>query len=127
MILHSNFADFVLFLYIHMAHTDSDYHLAEIEVIREKMIKIFPKETNLEQKLQDAVALYKSLAKESVNSVIEDSFKHFNKVKFAHKYKVYTDMYDIINADGIVDESETKALTELKKIIELNSKSSAVV
>lgn len=126
MVLHSNFADFVLFLYVHMAHSDSDYHSAEIEVIREKMTKIFPKEVNHEQKLQDAVAQYKSLTKASINSVIEDSFKHFDKVKFAQKYKVYTDMYDIINADGVIDESETKALDELKKIIDINSSATAV-
>jgi len=125
MVLHNNFADFVLFLYIHMAHSDGDYHTAEIEVIREKMTKIFPKEINHEQKLQDEVANYKSLNKASVNSVIEDSFKHFDKVKFAQKYKVYTDMYDIINADGVIDESETKALEELKKIIDINSTSAA--
>jgi uncharacterized tellurite resistance protein B-like protein len=126
MILHENFADFVLFLYVHMAHSDSDYHSTEIEVIREKMSKIFPKEINHEQKLHDAVAQYKSLNPEIVNEVIKASFKHFDKVKFAQKYKVYTDMYDIINADGVIDESETKALEELKKIIDINSTSTPV-
>jgi uncharacterized tellurite resistance protein B-like protein len=125
MVLHNNFADFVLFLYVHMAHSDSDYHSAEIEVIRDKMAKIFPKEINHEQKLQDAVAQYKSLTKANIYAVIEGSFKHFDKVKFSQKYKVYTDMYDIINADGVIDESETKALEELKKIIDINSSATA--
>lgn len=30
-------------------------------------------------------------------------------------------MYDIINADGKVDESETKALDELKQIIDIGA------
>ncbi len=125
MVIHNNFAEFVLFLYVHMAHSDSDYHVTEMAVIREKMTKIFPADINQEQKLYDAVAHYKTLDKESVNSIIKDSFKHFDKVKFAQKYKVYTDMYDIINADGVIDESETKALEELKNIININSSASA--
>jgi uncharacterized tellurite resistance protein B-like protein len=123
MVIHDNFADFVLFLYVHMAHSDSDYHTTEIEVIREKMAKLFPKEANHEQKLQDEVARYKSLDKKKINSIIEDSFKFFNKIKFSQKYKVYTDMYDIIHADGIISDHETKALGELKKIIDINSTS----
>lgn len=106
-----------------MAHSDGDYHTSEIEVIKEKMSKIFPKEINQEQKLQDAVNQYKSLNPSTISSVIENSFKYFDKVRFTQKYKVYTDMYDIINADGVIDESETKALEELKKIIDINSTS----
>ena len=121
MVLHNNFADFVLFLYVHMAHSDGDYHATEIEVIRDKMAKIFPKDIDHEQKLKEAVEQYKSLNLANINAAIQDSFKHFDKVKFTQKYKVYTDMYDIINADGVIDESETKALSELKKIIDINS------
>ena len=56
-----------------------------------------------------------------VSRVIIDSFKHFNQVKFAQKYKVYTDMYDIVHADGKVDETETIALDALKKIIDIGA------
>jgi len=34
---------------------------------------------------------------------------------------IYTDMYDVVNADGKVEESEKTALVELKEIIDLNS------
>jgi uncharacterized tellurite resistance protein B-like protein len=125
MILHANFADFVLFLYVHMAHSDGDYHDAEKKVILEKMSRIFPKEIDHTQKLEASVKEYRALEAAIVTSVIKDSFKHFDKVKFAQKYKVYTDMYDIINADGVIDESETKALEELKKIIDINSTAAA--
>ncbi len=121
MILHTSFADFVLFLYVHMAHSDGDYHDAEKKVILEKMSKIFPKEMDHTHKLEVSVKEYRALESSKIASVITDSFKHFDKVKFTQKYKVYTDMYDIINADGVIDESETKALEELKKIIDINS------
>ena len=119
MVIHKSFADFVLFLYIHMAHADSEFHSLEKGVILEKMLKVFPHEENRDKKFEDAVSEYRSIDQSKVTSIIRDTFKHFDQVKFAQKYKVYTDMYDIINADGRVDESETKALNELKQIIEM--------
>jgi uncharacterized tellurite resistance protein B-like protein len=53
--------------------------------------------------------------------VIRETFKHFDKVTFAQKYKVFTDMYDIVNADGKVEESEKHTLDGLKEIIDLNA------
>ncbi len=121
MIIHKTFADFVLFLYVHMAHADGEFHSLEKSVVLNKMSKIYPKESNLEQKFNDAVSQYKGIDQSQVTTVIRDTFKHFDQVKFQQKYKVYTDMYDIINADGKIDESETKALYELKQIIEIGT------
>jgi uncharacterized tellurite resistance protein B-like protein len=53
--------------------------------------------------------------------VIRATFKHFDQIKFTQKYKVYTDLYDIVNADGKVEESEMVALEILKEIIDMNS------
>lgn len=119
--MHSTFADFVLFLYVHMAHADGHFHSEEVHVILEKMSRIYPNGTNLNEKLNGAIKEYESLKPEAVMTFIKDSFKHFNHVKFAQKYKVYTDMYDIINADGKVDESETDALASLKEIIDMGT------
>lgn len=123
MVIHQNFADFVLFLYVHMAHVDGDYHSTEMDVIRTKMHKIFPKENDPETKLQEAVKQYKIFDQSKLTELCKDTFSHFSHVKFAQKYKIYTDMYDIVNADGTIDESETKALEVLKKIIDLGSES----
>lgn len=121
MIIHTSFADFVLFLYVHMAHADGDFHATEKGVVLEKMAKIFPRESNYERKFNDAVTQYRSIDHGQITSIIRDTFKHFDQVKFQQKYKVYTDMYDIINADGKIDESETKALDELKQIIDIGA------
>lgn len=104
-----------------MAHADGEFHSLEKSVVLNKMSKIYPKESNLEQKFNDAVSQYKGIDQSQVTTVIRDTFKHFDQVKFQQKYKVYTDMYDIINADGKIDESETKALYELKQIIEIGT------
>ena len=121
MVIHKTFSDFVLFLYVHMAHADGDLHSSEESVILDKISKIFPVEGNPKKKFDDAVAEYKSIDAAGIHAIIRDTFKHFTQVKFAQKYKVYTDMYDIINADGKVEESETNALHELKEIIDLNA------
>jgi uncharacterized tellurite resistance protein B-like protein len=119
MVIHDNFADFVLFLYIHMAYADGIYHPAEKEVIAERIPKLFPGETNVLARLATAEAQYNAVDKTKIEAIIKDTFKHFSSIKFAQKYKVYTDMYDIIHADGKVEESETLALNQLKDIIEM--------
>ena len=121
MVIHKSFADFVLFLYVHMAHADGDFHSSEKKVILDKIPKLFPNEKEPAKKLETAVAEYGTISQEQIPLIIRSTFKHFGEVKFNQKYKVYTDMYDIIHADGKVDESETYVLNELKEIIEMGS------
>lgn len=119
MVIHQNFADFVLFLYVHMSNVDNDYHPTEMKVIRDKMNRLYPKETDFEKKLYAAIKEYNAFDKSKLGELFKDTFEQFSQVKFAQKYKVYTDLYDIINADGKIDESETRALEALKDIIEM--------
>lgn len=120
MVIHESFSDFVLFLYIHMAHADNEPHEEEKKIILEKMHKLF-QNADLEKKYSEACEQYLRLSPTDINSIIKHSFRHFKDVKLSSKYKVYTDMYDIIHADGRIDESETAALNELKEIIEMGS------
>ena len=121
MVLHKQFQDFVLFLYAHMAMCDGSMHENEELVILDKMSRIFPSEPDPKKRLMDAIAEYKSIDPALINTVIRDSFKFFDHVKFAQKYKIYTDMYDVVNADGRVEESERKALDSLRSIIDMNA------
>jgi uncharacterized tellurite resistance protein B-like protein len=121
MVIHESFADFVLFLYVHMAHADKDFHQTELGVIREKMSKLYPFEDNLEERLEATLKEYQAFDKNKLKILFKDTFNHFAKVKFAQKYKVYTDMYDIISADGKIDEREANALQELKEIIDISA------
>ncbi|MFM9839992.1 MAG: TerB family tellurite resistance protein [Cyclobacteriaceae bacterium] len=125
MMLHNNFQDFVLFLYIHMALADHYLHPSEESVILDKMSRLFPTEADPKKKFDAAVKHYESLSHETAIETIRASFKHFDQVKFAQKYKVYTDMYDVINADGKVEEAEKIALDALKEIINMNAEAKA--
>jgi uncharacterized tellurite resistance protein B-like protein len=115
MLLHSSFPDFVLFLYVHMSQADKNYDPNELAVIKSKMSRLFPEGTDLEQKLYSTIRQYNSFDKSKLEAVIKDSIKHFNKNGFEH---VYSDIQDIIGADGQVDTSEARALAALKQIIE---------
>jgi len=117
--VHDNFSEFVLFLYIHMALADGTLQFEEEIVILDKLTKLFPQEGNPKKKFDDAVAAYRNFNQSTLDEFVRHSFKHFNHVKFAQRYKVYTDMYDIIHADGKVDEKETAAVNALEKIIDL--------
>lgn len=121
MVIHKTFADFVLFLYVHMAFADGEYHPSEEKEILTKVKKLFPSESDPKKRLDDAVAQYKTIKKEDLRTIIHDTFQHFTQVKFTQKYKVYTDMYDIVHADGKVHEAEERALKELKEIIDVGS------
>ncbi len=102
-----------------MAYADGEFHPDEVSVVKAKIKKIFPNTSEHEGKLKDAMEQYKSFDKSKLEELFKDTFAQFSHIKFSQKYKVYTDMYDIINADGTIDESETEALESLKKIIDL--------
>lgn len=123
MVIHNNFPNFVLFLYIHMALADNHLHPLEEEVILGKMKKLFPNDHDHKKIFQQALAEYKSYNHEQVMNIVRSTFKQHTEVKFSQKYKVYTDMFDVINADGKVEESERIALDALKEIIDINAES----
>jgi uncharacterized tellurite resistance protein B-like protein len=121
MVIHKSFADFVLFLYVHMAHSDSDFHQSELGTIRKKMGKLYPYDDKLEERLQATLKEYSAFDKTKLKTLFRDTFSHFPHIKFAQKYKVYADMYDIVHADGKIEETEAKALQELKEIIDISA------
>lgn len=118
---HDTFGDFVLFLCIHVAYADGLLHPAEEHVIIETISKLFPQEGNPKKKFDDAEIEYKKFDKSNLDEFILFSFRNFSHVTFAQRYKVYTDMYDIVNADGKVHEAEKKAMNALKQIIDLGA------
>lgn len=121
MVIHDTFTDFVLFLYVYIAFSDGEFHPEERKVILEKMKKLYPNDSDYDKRIDEAVQLYDDFNKKNFNTLFKDSFKHFSKVTFNQRYKVYTDMYEIVHADGKVHEAETLALNALKEVIDLTN------
>ena len=119
MLLHKTFSDFILFLYVHMSHADDSYDPNELAAIKSKMKSLFPEGTDIERKLYAALREYNALDRSLLSGVIEESFRHFSGDPGATvSNDMYADLYEIIQADGKVDQSETKALEALKKVID---------
>jgi uncharacterized tellurite resistance protein B-like protein len=102
-----------------MAYADGALHPDEENAILEKMNRHFPIEGDHKVKFDKAVVDYQKINPSENHVIIKDSFKHFDHIRFSQRYKIYTDMHDIILADGKIQESETKAINELKEIIHL--------
>ena len=120
--IYTSFKDFILFLYIHMAYADDHFDHTEEEVIMKKMKRLFPTQPNHGAKYEKFKEDYKSLSSSEVDQLIKNNFDNFSHVSFSDKYRVYREMYDIINADGVIDESETEAMDKLKTIIDYEVK-----
>jgi hypothetical protein len=119
MLLHKTFSDFILFLYVHMSHADDSYDPNELAAIKTKMKSLFPEGTDIERKLYTALREYNSLDRSSLSGVIEESFRHFSGDAGATvSNDMYADLYEIMQADGKVDQAETTALETLKKVID---------
>ncbi|MCU0357411.1 MAG: TerB family tellurite resistance protein [Cyclobacteriaceae bacterium] len=120
MVIHDHFSDFVLFLYVYIAYVDGEFHPKEREVIMEKMHKLYPDSNDHEKRLADTIRVYSDLEQNQFKGIFVDTFKHFNKVKYAQKYRVYLDMYEVVQADGKVHEMEQLAMDALKEIIDIS-------
>ena len=111
----TSFKEYILYLYIHIAYADSHLHESERELIYERMKILFPGE--------DPAVRFTEMAekyiaeKEQSMDIIKRAHEQFHNIQFYRKYKVFLDLYDIINADGVVHESEQEAMDKLKEII----------
>jgi uncharacterized tellurite resistance protein B-like protein len=118
MVIHSTFPDFLLFLYVHMAHVDSTYDPKELSTIKTRMARLFPAGTDLEKKLYLAIREYNAFDRSKLDELCKDSFSHFDAHRDAETTAFIADAHTIISADGQVLESETQALQTLRKLME---------
>jgi hypothetical protein len=122
MVIHKSFQDFILFLYVHMSQADESYDPNELATIKKKIEGLFPNKTDVERKLYTSIREYNSFDKSKLTDLFEATFKHFNGDETVLKNNFYTDLNEIILADGKVMDAEAKALNALQSIIDLNSK-----
>jgi uncharacterized tellurite resistance protein B-like protein len=118
MIIHSSFADFVLFLYVHVAHLDHTYDPSEISVIKSKMPALFPAGTDLETKLYQMIREYNRFDKSKLNELCRETVLHFKDDAVTARSRLYHDFRDIIMADGEVHDLETRMLDKIRRITE---------
>jgi uncharacterized tellurite resistance protein B-like protein len=121
MVLHSSFADFILFVFVHMSHADNSYDPLEIAAIKEKMKDIYDVDTDFERKLYLTIRQYNDFDKSKLNALLADSFQHFNP-DYAVSTDVFRDLQEIMQADGAVNRSEKNALESVRRLIDLHGR-----
>ena len=121
--IHNSFPDFLLFLYVHMSEADHNYDPAEIALIKKKMLGLFPKGTDLEQKLYRTIRDYNDFDKTQLDTLFKDTFKKFRGANPELRETMFKDIQEIAGADGAINSSESQALEALKRIIELSARS----
>ena len=100
---------------------DENYDPNEMATIKKKIGGLFEKDTDIEKKLYVAIREYNSFDRSKLSTLFSASFKHFDQDHSVLKNNFYSDLNEIIAADGKVELAESKALEALKEIIELNS------
>ena len=115
----SDFNDFSLFLYIYMAYADGSVDRTEVDVIKSKIPKLFPDE-DVNGKFQKSRKQYESYSPDDIDKIIHLNFEKHREKSFTSKYRIFSDLYEIIIADGIVDFQENQSIQKLKSIIEQN-------
>ena len=118
MIIHTTFEDFLLFLYVHISRSDSNYDPKELEVIQEKMKGLYSDKTDFDKKLYLTLREYKNFDKDKLPELFNSTLKHFKAGK--DKEKIFADLSDIINADGKIQITETNALNALKQTLDIS-------
>jgi uncharacterized tellurite resistance protein B-like protein len=96
---------------------DDSYDPTELGTIKNKMHKLFPGDIDPEKKLYTTLRQYNSFDKSKLYELVRDSLNHF-KDQISEKENIYADLYEIIEADGQLTQSETKSLETIRKIID---------
>jgi uncharacterized tellurite resistance protein B-like protein len=122
MVIHSTFKDFILFLYVHISRADDTYDPNEMATIKKKIEGLFDENADAEKKLYLAIREYNTFDRSKLPALFKESFKHFREDQRVLKNNFYSDLDEIMQADGKVVLAETNALQALKEIIELNYK-----
>jgi len=90
-------------------------------VIKTKMASLFPAGTDIEKKLYGTIREYNAFNKTKLDDLFSASIQHFKSDEMVKDNTVFTDIEDIIRADGKVDSSEKKALEVIAKLISKES------
>jgi uncharacterized tellurite resistance protein B-like protein len=104
------FEDFILLLFIHLARVDGSMHPNEKDVILERLHELFPVETYWTERLEEMDRSYNTMGTINAETLLKETLPKFEQTHSATKAIVYAAMYDIINANGRVNEEEIKVL-----------------
>ncbi len=78
---------------------------------------LFPDDTDIEKKLYTTIREYNSFDKSRLEALFSETIQHFKEGNPIPDATVFSDIQEIIRADGKVKVSEVNALTLITSII----------
>ena len=106
--------DFTLLLLLHMACVDGSLHPNEKDTILERMKGLFPDISALNEKLTESELQYGKLGYARAEELLRISLPKFSHIDPIKRKEIYAALFDIINANGRVNEEETQTLQIFK-------------
>ena len=106
--------DFTLLLLLHMGHVDGSLHPNEKDTILDRMKEMFPAVSSLIEKFTEMELLYGKLGYARVEDLLKITLPKFSHIDAVKKREIYSALFDIINANGRVNEEETQTLQIFK-------------
>jgi uncharacterized tellurite resistance protein B-like protein len=105
---------FTLFLLLHMGRVDGSLHPNERDTIVEKMNELFPAEPFDESALEEMEQQYAQLKYGAADSLLQEGMKRFSGEDPIKRKEIYAALFDIINANGRVNQEEKQTLQIFK-------------
>ncbi len=107
---------FYLFLFVHAAYADFQMHSQEIRYILEKLKELFDESVDVYEEFLTLKDHYESLSDNEIDDLISANFpKHVGSETHQN---VLSWLSGVIQADGVVKESELKFFAKVKAILE---------
>ena len=106
--------DFTLFLFLHMARADGSVHPNEKETIHEKMNEIFPGNHDYQPAWNKLESLHEKSGPAGAEELLKSNWLRFSSMDESMKQRIFTALFDILNANGRVDPGETQTLKSIR-------------
>ncbi|MBK6266244.1 TerB family tellurite resistance protein [Marivirga sp. S37H4] len=115
------YQEFIIFLLIHVGNSDFSLKGAEIEVILAKMEDYFPDIDDMDELRNEFVNIqdeYEELNDSDINHLIYHNYLNFRD-KQINAVRILNDLQEVIMADGLIHERETKTFESIKKLLDI--------
>jgi uncharacterized tellurite resistance protein B-like protein len=120
--LFKEYQEFIIFLLIHIGNADYTLTGPEIEVILSKMEDYFPDVDEMDT-LRNKFIYYKDEYEEmndtDINHLIYDNYLKFRDQQI-NSQRILNDLQEVIMADGLIHDKETKTFESIKKLLDMN-------
>ena len=106
--------NYCLLILTYMASADSSFHAAEEDAITENISRMFPGFEQLNQRLAESLSQIHKAGNEQIEKHIQDNSSLLGTLTSEQRKSLYSYLFEVLNADGRVNEEETRFLRTLR-------------